>query len=73
MTTFESYIHVPRTNDKCTFKLIVATTYISRVETSLNTLILVLLETCLKNMIMGVFLLHLYEVQLQEINELHSF
>lgn len=73
MTTFESYIHVPRTNDKCTFKLIVATTYISRVETSLNTLILVLLKTCLKNMIMGVFLLHLYEVQLQEINELHSF
>lgn len=73
MTKFESYIHVPRTNDKCTFKLIVATTYISRVETSLNTLILVLLETCLKNMIMGVFLLHLYEVQLQEINELHSF
>lgn len=73
MTTFESYIHVPRTNDTCTFKLIVATTYISRVETSLNTLILVLLKTCLKNMIMGVFLLHLYEVQLQEINELHSF
>lgn len=47
MTTFESYIHVPRTNDTCTFKLIVATTYISRVETSLNTLILVLLKTCL--------------------------
>lgn len=78
MIIWYSVIHVPRANELCTF-LIVATTYSSRIETSLNSLIP--LKTNFENQIhcnLSIFSLisahlNLYTVLLQGMNELHTF